>query len=405
MGFLDWVANKTGKIARTTTKIGGKILRFKSKVVGGVVELTGEAVGGIVGLANERLGEAIADQSKAVARVIETPAEVVTRGIEQLTNVATGAISEAVGDTEGELDAFNEQMDTAEALADHFKDLGENASNAWDNFTAKKLFDAAKARYEELQKKQVQEQNRIDSEINNYNSLIEEHLSKINNCRSKSNGLFRQFEVYAAAFADWQVKNRVFTENFTPKIYQLDKLPSCNEIFAEINFDEDPIWTNLKGIFTFGFWNESKIKEVQDKLDKMETNTIPEAITKGNMEINRCKKISESLDFVQRNFTFFVDFYQELLQELEYSVQLIRNARYMRDTYFFKSNEKLSPYFLPDRHILCLQACDKLSRLLCELAKRQYFNDSTIEIIEKDIKRIEKYQSKVVIKLKESLAA
>ena len=155
MGFLDWVANKTGKIARTTTKIGGKILRFNSKVAGGIVELTGEAVGGVVGLANEHLGEAIADQSKTVARVIETPAEVVTRGIEQLTNVATGAISEAVGDTEGELDAFNEQMDTAEALADHFKNLGENASNAWDNFTAKKLFDATKARYEELQKNKI----------------------------------------------------------------------------------------------------------------------------------------------------------------------------------------------------------------------------------------------------------
>ena len=49
----------------------------------------------------------------------------------------------------------------------------------------------------------------------------------------------------------------------------------------------------------------------------METNTIPEAITQGNMEIDRCEKISASLDFVQRNFTFFVDFYQELLQELE----------------------------------------------------------------------------------------
>ena len=179
---------------------------------------------------------------------------------------------------------------------------------AIDETELEKIKEEGKARYEKLQKSQKQEQTRIDGEISKQNKSIEGYLSQINACRTQSNELFRQFEICAASFADWQVKNRVFAENFTPTIYRLDRLPSCNEIFADVNFDEDPILTTLKGIFTLGLWNESKIKEVQDKLEKMEKYTLPEAIKKGNMEIDRCEKISESLKFVQENFTFFTDF-------------------------------------------------------------------------------------------------
>ena len=406
MGFLAGVANIVGKAARFTAKAGGEIVRFGGQVAGGAVELAGAAAGGLVGFANERLGESIKDSAKTAAGIIEAPTEVVTRVGEQVMNAATGAISELVGDVDGEIDALIESdNNNIQSLKDHFKNIAANAGNAWNNLTAKTLFDAAKARYEKLQKSQKQEQTRIDGEISKQNKSIEGYLSQINACRTQSNELFRQFEICAASFADWQVKNRVFAENFTPTIYRLDRLPSCNEIFADVNFDEDPILTTLKGIFTLGFWNESKIKEVQDKLEKMEKYTLPEAIKKGNMEIDRCEKISESLKFVQENFTFFTDFYQELLQELEYSVHLVRCAGYMRNMYFFSNSEKLSPYFLPERHILCLQACDKLSRLLCKMAKRKYFNDSTVDIIKDDISCVEKYRNRVVLPLRKSLAA
>ena len=95
-----------------------------------------------------------------------------------------------------------------------------------------------------------------------------------------------------------------------------------------------------------------------------------------------------------------------MIRELGYSVDLLRESGYMQNMFLFaNSDEKLNPAFLPNRHIRCLQDCDKLSRLLCDLSKRIYFNDSKVEIIEIDRKRVEKYRERFVIPLKNELAA
>lgn len=410
--MLDWL-KKAGQIAANT---GGKAIRGVAHVISVGVEKSAELAGAganvvsevaaaAVGLVSERGEQVVRDAGKTIVKVIETPGKTIGQTIKQGANIVTEAFSHFAGDVDGEIDAWLAREDAWQEYCDHWNEMWNFSKNAVEGFTGEACFKLAKARFEELRKEQQKRQEYINKQLKQCGDIIQTHLQGINNSRSKTNGLFRQFERLSSAFSDWEIRNRIIIECFQPKYFSFTKLKEPRDFFHEVDFDNDPWWTSIKGAVTGGLLTVNQIEKAEEKI-RFEQKAFDAECNNAEEEIKRYQKMTDSLKFVADNFEFFIDFYGLMIKELGYSVDLLRESGYMQNMFFFaNSAEKLTPAFLPNRHIRCLQACDKLSRLLCNLSKRKYFDDSKLEVIEADRQRIEKYRERFVLPLTKELAA
>jgi len=97
---------------------------------------------------------------------------------------------------------------------------------------------------------------------------------------------------------------------------------------------------------------------------------------------------------IRENFEAFIEYYEKLIKELDYAINLIRMNYYQRDLdYFQETDSQVNPYFLPDRHLKCLMACDKMSRILCIMAKQRYLDSKAIDINSSEYSRFKDVQS------------
>ena len=408
----DWL-EKTGQAA---ANIGGKVIRgiahvtrvgFEkgAELAGAGVDAVSEVAASAVGLMSERGEQVVRDTGKTIVKVIETPGKTIGQGLEQGANIVTGVISHLAGDVDGETDASLAQEEAWQEYCDHWNDAWTAAKNASEGFTGEKYFKLARERFEKLKKEQEQKQQLIDIQLKQQIAVILKQLTNINYSRDKAKNLFLEFEQLSSVFAEWKIRHYNIVECFNPRYFPFTKLKKRKEFFSEVDFDNDPWWNRLKGFGTGGILIVKQIKDAENKIKEAD-KAFKDECNQAEEEIKRYQKVVKSLEFVEENFVFFTDFYNSMIRELGYSVHLLRESGYMQNMFFFaNSDEKLNPAFLPNRHIQCLQACDKLSRLLCDLSKRIYFNDSKVEVIEIDRKRVEKYRERFVIPLKKELAA
>lgn len=407
MGWLGdigrGIVNFAGKGVRVAAKVKSTLVQLPGKAAGMVIRTGTELAGGAVGLISERLGGVVRDAGKAAAGVVETPGRIAGHIIEQTANKGTEFVSSLAGDLDGEIDAWLESDCAEEDFAGHWGKLWDAAKNAKEGFTGERCYKLAKEHLRQLKEDQKKRQEEVTSRLKEQSDIIQEQLCRINGFRSQAGVLFRRFEQLSSAFSVWKIRNRVFKEHFSSKNFTFTKLKADKDFFYKVDFDS--LLTTFEAWMTAGILIESRVKEAEEMIEGSR-KAFEDESRAAQEEIKRYKKIAESLTFVKECFVFFTDFYKSLLDELGYSIDLLREAGYMRSMFFFaESDEKLNPAFLPNRHIRCLQACDKLSRLLCDLAKRKYFDDSEVEIIECDRRRVEKYRVRFVEPLTKQFAA
>ena len=93
------------------------------------------------------------------------------------------------------------------------------------------------------------------------------------------------------------------------------------------------------------------------------------------------------------------------MNEIDYALEMLRMNYYLRDfNYFGKTESELNVYFLPERHLKCLMACDKMSRILCTMAKQKYLDKNAIDVNADEVKQVEAFK-KQKNALKRQLAA
>ena len=129
---------------RWVVKVNGEIRRGVIGIVGKGVELVGEGAGSLVGMVHERSGEAVKEGFKTAARAVEYPENLATR-------LEEGVVDFLTGDTDSAENA-------CEAIGNDVKEVIEQVDRTWDEVTARRLFDQAKSKYENLQKKQNYQQ-------------------------------------------------------------------------------------------------------------------------------------------------------------------------------------------------------------------------------------------------------
>lgn len=410
--MLGWIkkagqaaVNAGGKVVRGTAHVIRVGAEKSAELAGAGVNAVSEVAASAVGLVSERGEQFVRDAGKTIVKVIETPGKTIGQVIEQGANIATEVVSHLAGDVDGEIDAWLAREEAWQEYTDHWNDAWTSTKNAYEGFTGERCYKLAKGRFENLKKKQEQKQLSIETQLKQQADIIQKQLNSINNSRNNSKNLFQEFEQLSSVFADWKIRSCNIVECFNPKTFSFTKLKEPKEFFSEVDFDNDPWWTRIKGLGTGGILIVKQIEEAENKIKEAD-KAFHDQCDQAEEEINRYLKIAKSLRFVEENFVFFTDFYNSMIRELGYSVDLLRESGYMQNIFFFaNSGERLNPAFLPNRHIRCLQACDKLSRLLCDLSKRIYFNDSKVEVIEIDRKRVEKYRERFVIPLKKELVA
>ena len=224
---------------------------------------------------------------------------------------------------------------------------------------------------------------RYKLKVNKIFNDIECYINIINEQRDRSAVYFTKFENVSSMIAEWSVKKYCFKEIPKLKLNVPDKSKD-SIIFKDVNYEDHPIWMRIKGLFGR---NKDALKEAKDKIKE----SLNEIKIKCELESTRWAKISENLELIQKSFVSFNDLYIRSINELRYSIEFVQNTIFQKDIFYFSLETKINPYFLPEKHLHCLMACDRLSRLLCEMSKRTYL-DNKSEIILKDIELIKDNQ-------------
>ena len=383
-----------GKVGRWLGRACDATCTAASKVVSAPVKLTTTGVAAIVRACGaKRVGDAIKKSGDACAEMIETPIRTAGYGVRQATNVATLASSKLLGDYEDEFEAQEELSDANEELGRHFESIRENFGEAIDNFSGRVLYNEAKNEYNAVRKEKRAEQKKIDVKRIEIGDLINDELSKINTCRKRAGLLFKQFESIASAISSWKIQRYEPQEVFRPASIKIPEMTSREKVFSEVDFDKSPIKNYLKGFLTGGRLVASEVSKVREHIRGLD-KALKEEKKKAHDEIKKWVYVRESVKLIRENFEAFIEYYEKLIKELDYAINLIRMNYYQRDLdYFQETDSQVNPYFLPDRHLKCLMACDKMSRILCIMAKQRYLDSKAIDINSSEYSRFKDVQS------------
>ena len=394
-----------GKITRGLARAGGWACKTFTSLAAAPNRYGGRAIGAaceFVGL--KRVGRTVSHFNEAVAKVIETPGRIADQALRQVANVGTFVVSELIGDSEGAMEAEREVAEAAESFAEHFSGILNELGDTVDEFSGRVLYDKAEAAYAKIRKERRKLQKVLNDKREDLRVAINGELKKINACRRLSGIHFRRFEQVATAIANWKIYRYESIEVFGDVKISLPPMTSESKVFSDVDFKKSPIQNYLKGIMTGGLLIDSQVKDVYVKIEGLR-KALNEEVNKARAEQTRWAKVRESLETIRKNFEAFIKFYAELVNELDYALEMLRMNYYLRDfNYFGKTESELNVYFLQERHLKCLMACDKMSRILCTMAKQKYLDRNAIDVNAGEVEQVEAFK-KQKNALKHQLAA
>ncbi len=379
----SWVQNGAHVIAKTIMigpVLGGEAVKCVSKCVSVPLKAVGA----------DRFADVIDNAGKAVADAGETLSDVVVAAADIGTGSVLAVGSFIVGE-DATADKLGQNIrESLESLESNAESAVEHLSAVKDNFVGKAQFDLAHSKYVQLMTANRENVAGIRKEREKLKNKINEILKSINKQKAASVALFDRFAAVTCKIAQWSVSRYETDDVFYGEDVNVVPLRSDAEIFTDVDFRNDPIWSHIKGVFTAGLLTVSQVEDVMVKIKGYER--AAEASWEQDRETNRrYKKLLESLDFVKDAFDMFVPLYTRLQDELEYAISSLSQIMAQRDMYYFADADvKINPYFLPKHHLNILIACDKLTRILCEMNKRHYVQerDNEAEFIEDDRKKV-----------------
>lgn len=373
MGLKKWIADKYLKI----TEFSGKITENVGEIAGDIVQGTGYVIADISGaIGLEGTADFVRETTKTAGKNISGAAKVVSGTNTALARAIVDTTGEILGDEDLSLVAWDHEQEID--VLEEIEKIHESNVALIDNYSGAKEFEALKKVYHEKYREITGKYKGI---VNNTFENISTYVDTINAQREQAAVNFMEFEEVSKLIAEWSIDKYHFKE--IPRLQM--KVPDKSKdstIFLEVNYDEHPIWMRLKGIFTKG--NQNALTEAEGKIKA----SLQEIEDKCRIETMRWTKVSENLNQVQGVFVEFNEYYIRVIEELRYAIGLVKCAMVQKDIFLFEENYKINPYFLPEKHLHCLMACDRLSRLLCEMSKRTYLDSQSV-ILENDVKCIQ----------------
>ena len=262
------------------------------------------------------------------------------------------------------------------------KKVGHCVAKAWKKFTGQDVAEEAERRLAALEERtrRRQEDFKTFSEVNT--KAINDSLASINACRKKlNNELFPRFCSLASNFRNWSVAEIGLEKCVSLKV-GCCSVRSRDELMR-IDFRNHPITSNALAIFTLGFATRKRAKESLNQVREEEERMRLE-FQKLDAEKVRINSMLKALKQVELQFEDCLEIYSNVLDEVDYSVELLRTGRSILNGE--PMTGMFDVEFLPERHLLSLKAADEITRIVFAIGAHKYVksNSKRIELVKAD---------------------
>lgn len=139
------------------------------------------------------------------------------------------------------------------------KTVKEKCTKVYSAVTGKGKFDQAKELYEKLQGRMERGKRDYDVFVERTTDDIEQVVNKINQMKSSLNHQhFQRFIRVSSRIASWDIVLKDLPERFHYDQVRPEGIKNRDELFL-IDFDKNPIKSNLKALVSLGFWSRKKL--------------------------------------------------------------------------------------------------------------------------------------------------
>ena len=282
----------------------------------------------------------------------------------------------------------------AKAVVSGDKKVGAVIYSGWKKFTGQDVAEEAERRLAALEEKTRQRQSEFEARMAELSGKINHAIDEINECRAELNGaVFPRFRMLMDNFRRVPV-GCVLNEKHVRVKVTCDTVRGREELM-KIDFVNHPILNNLAAVFTLGFFTRKRAKESLCQVKEEESRMAAE-FRKLDNEVVRVSEVLKSIEQVSKYFKSHVSLCNRVLDEVDYSVVMLRTGRAILDG--ASVDEKFDPEFLPEHHLAALQAAYTAMRIAFAMGARRYVNSDskTLEIVDEDVKAMSKDQTSCV---------
>lgn len=257
----------------------------------------------------------------------------------------------------------------ASTIGNGIKKVGAAIQSGWKKFTGRDKEEEAEALLAALECKAREKEKEFQNFSEKIQKRLDNSLKKLNQIRVDLNlNSFRRFENLASHFSTWDVDKVRLELSIELKKQHLETVKTRNELF-KIDFRNHPVSSNLKAIFTLGFLTRKRAKETLLAVQE-EGHRLDFEIEKIEAEMARLSLIAESLEQVVSFIEGCHEYYQRILDELDYSVNFLRSSFVVATGE--KPPKQMDPEMLPKHHLLSLECADKATRILFAIGNYHY---------------------------------
>ena len=271
----------------------------------------------------------------------------------------------------------------AEKVWEGAKKVVHFVGKVYKKFTGQDVAEEAERRLAALEDRTRRRSEEFNAFTSEKSKEINDALASINACRKRLNDeLFPQFCSLAGNFRNWSVAD-VGLEKCVSLKGGCDSVRSREELMR-IDFRNHPISANLLAVFTLGFATRKRAKESLNQV-KEEEERMNAEFQKLEAEKARINGVLMSLRQVERQFESCLEIYSRVLDEVDYSVALLRSGRCILGGEFAAG--KFDVEFLPERHLLSLKAADEITRIVFAMGAHRYVsaNSKRMELLDADV--------------------
>ena len=272
------------------------------------------------------------------------------------------------------------------------KKVGNCVAKVWKKCTGQDVAEEAERRLAALEERTRRRNEEFNAFTSEKSKEINDALASINACRKKLNDeLFPQFCSLAGNFRNWSVADVGLEKSIRLK-GGCDTVRSREELMR-IDFHNHPISANLLAVFTLGFATRKRAKESLNQV-KEEEERMNAEFQKLEAEKARINGVLMSLRQVERQFESCLEVYSRVLDEVDFSVALLRSGRCILGGEI--ADGKFDVEFLPERHLLSLKAADEITRIVFAIGAHRYVNANSkrMELLDADVTDVRIGQNK-----------
>jgi len=223
----------------------------------------------------------------------------------------------------------------------------------------------------------------IESAKQDYEKNVEILADEINTNISIINGakkkiirtLFPRFVHAANRFASWEIVISELIDRFDHNSRLSSSIESMRrEDYFNIDFD-DHSWKSCAKLVLLGIagiaWSRWEANKTLKRVNELKL-IVEEQKENIKAEKIRLNEIKNAIVQVREYFDKMTRSYEVLLDELEYSANMLISICYVINPSFHEKN--IDCYFLPERHLRCLIATEKMTRILHDITERNYID-------------------------------